>query len=282
MRSQPPVDVRFINREDYRIAVHIAENLEGVGDLVLLHGAGVASEATWYPMLSAFQSYRRVICPDLRGMGRSHAYDFEDRSITASVVAGDLDAVLDELSVSRCQMVGYSFGGLIALMANAVNPGVVDDMVLLEPALLERASLDALRELRSRYAGASASLLTEDDPVIGVTQFLDLISPNRSTHPRVERMTVQRLASRPKGLAYALMAVNDAAWQIDRMELIDQAPRTLSIVGSKSVDDAHAFHQILAASKERWFYQSVPGVDHALPYQKPGVCADFICAHFGR
>ena len=282
MKSQPPVDVRFINREDYRIAVHIAENLEGVGDLVLLHGAGVASEATWYPMLSAFQSYRRVICPDLRGMGRSHAYDFEDRSITASVVAGDLDAVLDELSVSRCQMVGYSFGGLIALMANAVNPGVVDDMVLLEPALLERASLDALRELRSRYAGASASLLTEDDPVIGVTQFLDLISPNRSTHPRVERMTVQRLASRPKGLAYALMAVNDAAWQIDRMELIDQAPRTLSIVGSKSVDDAHAFHQILAASKERWFYQSVPGVDHALPYQKPGVCADLICAHFGR
>jgi hypothetical protein len=168
------------------------------------------------------------------------------------------------------------------LMANALNPGVVDDMVLLEPALLERASLDALRELRSRYAGASASLLTEDDPVIGVTQFLDLISPNRSTHPRVERMTVQRLASRPKGLAYALMAVNDAAWQIDRMELIDQAPRTLSIVGSKSVDDAHAFHQILAASKERWFYQSVPGVDHALPYQKPGVCADLICAHFGR
>jgi len=282
LKSQPPVDVRFINREDYRIAVHIAENLEGVGDLVLLHGAGVASEATWYPMLSAFQSYRRVICPDLRGMGRSHAYDFEDRSITASVVAGDLDAVLDELSVSRCQMVGYSFGGLIALMANAVNPGVVDDMVLLEPALLERASLDALRELRSRYAGASASLLTEDDPVIGVTQFLDLISPNRSTHPRVERMTVQRLASRPKGLAYALMAVNDAAWQIDRMELIDQAPRTLSIVGSQSVDDAHAFHQILAASKERWFYQSVPGVDHALPYQKPGVCADLICAHFGR
>ena len=254
MRSQPPVDVRFINREDYRIAVHIAENLEGVGDLVLLHGAGVASEATWYPMLSAFQSYRRVICPDLRGMGRSHAYDFEDRSITASVVAGDLDAVLDELSVSRCQMVGYSFGGLIALMANAVNPGVVDDMVLLEPALLERASLDALRELRSRYAGASASLLTEDDPVIGVTQFLDLISPNRSTHPRVERMTVQRLASRPKGLAYALTAVNDAAWHIDRMELIDQAPRTLSLVGSKSVDDAHAFHQILATSKKQWFY----------------------------
>jgi pimeloyl-ACP methyl ester carboxylesterase len=179
-------------------------------------------------------------------------------------------------------MVGYSFGGLIALMVNARNPGVVDDLVLLEPALLERSSLEALRELRSLYLVASVSLLTEDDPVIGVTQFLDLISPNRSTHPRVEHMTVQRLASRPKGLAYSLMAVNDAAWNIDRMELIDQAPRTLSLVGSKTVDDAHAFHQILAASKEKWFYQSVSGVDHALPYQKPGVCAELICAHFGR
>ena len=282
MRSQLSVDVRFIERADYRIAVHIAENKEGVGDLVLLHGTGVASEATWYPMLSAFQSYRRIICPDLRGMGRSHARDFEDRPITVSIVADDVGAVLNELSVSRCQMVGYSFGGLIALMANALNPGVVDDMVLLEPALLERSSLEALRELRSLYLVASASLLTEDDPVVGATQFLDLISPNRSTHPRVEHMTVQRLASRPKGLAYALMAVNDAAWNIDRMELIDQAPRALSLVGSKTVQDAHAFHQILAASKEQWFYQSVPGVDHALPYQKPGVCAELICAHFGR
>jgi pimeloyl-ACP methyl ester carboxylesterase len=282
LSSQPSVDVRFIERADYRIAVHIAENREGVGDLVLLHGAGVSSEATWYPMLATFQSYRRVICPDLRGMGQSHAIDFEDRSITANVVADDVDAILDELSVRRCQMVGYSFGGLIALMVNARNPGVVDDLVLLEPALLERSSLEALRQLRSLYLVASVSLLTEDDPVIGVTQFLDLISPNRSTHPRVEHMTVQRLASRPKGLAYSLMAVNDAAWNIDRMELIDQAPRTLSLVGSKTVDDAHAFHQILAASKEQWFYQSVPGVDHALPYQKPGVCAELICAHFGH
>ncbi len=282
MISQPSVDVRFIDREDYRLAIHIAENREGCGDLILLHGAGVASEATWYPLLSAFQSYRRVICPDLRGMGRSHALDFEDCAISASIVADDVDAILDEFSVKQCQMVGYSFGGLIALMVNALSPGVVDDLVLLEPALLERSSLEELRDLRSRYATAASSLLVEDDPVIGVTQFLDLISPNRSTHPRVERMTVQRLASRPKGLAYALMAVNEAAWHIDRMKLIDQSPRTLSLVGSKSIDDAHAFHQILAASRDDWFYQSVPGVDHALPYQKPGVCADLICAHFGR
>ena len=118
--------------------------------------------------------------------------------------------------------------------------------------------------------------------MVGVTHFLDLISPNRSTYPRVERMTIQRLVNRPKGLAYALMAVNEAAWHVDRMALIDQAPPTLSLVGSKSVEDAHAFHRLLATSKLQWRYQSVPGVDYALPYQKPSGCANLICAHFGR
>ena len=282
MRIIPSVDIRFVDSGDYRIATHISENPGGEGDLVLLHGAGVASEPTWYPMLPDFRSYRRVICPDLRGMGLSHALDFEERPITASAVASDVYGLLEEFSVTRCQMVGYSFGGLIALMVNALSPGVVSDLVLLEPALLERASLKALRELRSRYAIAASLLLTEGDPIVGVKQFLDLISPNRSRRHRIEHVTVQRLASRPRGLAYALMAVNQAVQQIDRMGLIDQAPRTLSLVGSNSVDDAHEFHQTLAASKDMWFYRSVSGVDHAMPYQKPGVCAQFICEHFGR
>ena len=84
---------------------------------------------------------------------------------------------------------------------------------------------------------------------------------------------------RPEGLAYALMAVNEAAWHIDRMQCIECAPSTLSLIGSKSIDEAHEFHQILAASRGNWHYQSVMGVDHALPYQKPGLCARLIVEH---
>ena len=75
-------------------------------------------------------------------MGRSHASDFEDQAITAEALANDIGDLLTEFSVTHCQMVGYSFGGLIALMVNALNPGSVSDMVLLEPALLERKSID--------------------------------------------------------------------------------------------------------------------------------------------
>jgi pimeloyl-ACP methyl ester carboxylesterase len=274
------VSVQRILRDDYCIAVHLFENPLGRGDLILLHGAGVASEATWYPMISGFSHYRRVICPDLRGMGRSHALDFEDRPITAGLVADDMTYVLRRYDVNQCHMVGYSFGGLIALMVNARLPKVISALVLLEPALLERVSIDALRTVRAKYSEAADALLTEADPTVGVTRFLDLIAPQRSKHPRVERMTVQRLASRPKGLAYALMAVNEAAWQVDRTTLINRAPRTLSLVGSKSIDEAHALHRSLMKSRHDWIYQSVAGVDHALPYQKPGVCAALINEHF--
>ena len=231
-------------------------------------------------MLSELKSFHRIICPDLRGMGRSHSLDFIDRPVTVDEVVEDVLAILTHYSIDQRQIVGYSCGGLVALLVNAARRELVCGLVLLEPTLLERASLDALRAVRAYYAEAAVTLLSEKDSSIGVRQFLDLIAPNRSMHPRVERMTVQRLAGRPEGLAYALMAVNEAAWHVNRTQCIECAPTTLSLIGSKSIDEAHEFHQILAERRYNWRYQSVMGVDHALPYQKPSLCACLIFEHF--
>ena len=152
MSTEPAVDVQFIEHQGYRHAIHLCDTSEGTGDLVLLHGAGVASEATWYPMLSEFKSFRRITCPDLRGMGRSHSLDFADRSVTVDEVVENVIAILAHYSISQCQMVGYSFGGLIAPLVNAARRELFCDMVLLQPALLERASFDALRPLSCQKA----------------------------------------------------------------------------------------------------------------------------------
>lgn len=94
MNTNPTVDVQFIEHKGYRHTIHHCERLEGTGDLVLLHGAGVASEATRYPILAEFKSFRRIICPDLRGMGRSYSLDFVDRPVTANEVVEDALAIL--------------------------------------------------------------------------------------------------------------------------------------------------------------------------------------------
>ena len=154
-------------------------------------------------MPPAFQSFRRILSPDLRGMSHSHAPDFVYHLITADALADDICEFLTEFSVTHCQTVWYSFVGLIALMVNALYSGAVSDLVLLEPALFEQVSIDELRALRAQYATVASALLSDGGPVVGVTQFLDLISPNRFTLPRVERIKIQRWLNRPKGRAHA-------------------------------------------------------------------------------
>jgi len=94
-------------------------------------------------------------------------------------------AILTHYSINQCRMVGYSFVGLIALLVNAARRELVCDMALLEPSLLERASLDPLRAVREQHADTAVALLLKHDPSIAMRQFLDLIALNRFTHPRV-------------------------------------------------------------------------------------------------
>ena len=75
------------------------ENLGDRGNLLRLHRSGVASENIWYPLLSSFQSHRRIICPDLPGMGRSHALDFEDWPISVDLVANDISRLCSDLCI---------------------------------------------------------------------------------------------------------------------------------------------------------------------------------------
>ena len=264
----PSLRTLQVARPGYTVCVHQVRG-HGTEDVVLLHGAGVASELTWSPMLPSLSQFRHLICIDLRGMGSSHALDFVDRPLSLPDVVDDVLASVDALSVEHFHLIGYSFGGLIALMVHQRATGRCQRMALLEPALLERESLDDLRRLRAQYAESVSALLDDQHVECGITRFLDLIAPNRSRHPRVERMTLQRLAARPRGLAYALMAVNEAAWHIERLSLIEAASDTLALVGGKSPDAAHAFHRVLERQFSHWTYRPIPGVDHAMPYQKP-------------
>lgn len=278
-----PYQQRQLTREadGYHHVMHHWHNPSGHGTLVLLHGAGVAAELTWGAMAPTLTGYRDVYCPDLRGMGRSHPLAYQEKSFTASQVADDVASWLTDRSVLHYDLVGYSFGGLVALLLHQRGPRA-QRLVLIESALLERASVNVLRELRAQYATVADQLLTAGDPSVAVTAFLDLVAPFRSRHPRVERMTVQRLAARPIGFAFALKAVNEAAWSMDRGALVAAAPPTCCILGGKSRPESHEFARHMAETHASWAVEVIAGVDHALPYQKPRQVAQAIQRWFGR
>lgn len=265
----------------YRHVMHHWHDPDGMGTLVCLHGAGVAAELTWESMATALQGYRDVYCPDLRGMGRSHPLGDTEIPFTAHAIADDVADWLRHCHVTSYDLVGYSFGGLVALLLHDRGP-TARRLVLIESALFERASIDVLRDLRQRYADVADQLLTDTDPSAGVLCFLELVAPFRSRHPRVERMTIQRLSARPAGFAFALKAVNEAAWTLDRASLIASVPRTLAILGGNSRPESQALSRQLAETHSHWSVEVIPGVDHALPYQKPGQVAQAIMRFLGR
>lgn len=80
--------------------------------LVLLHGAG-GGAANWYRLLAELGRTHRVLAPDLPGFGFSDP--IEPASPISLHVATLLAEWLRALGVRRADVVGTSFGGLIAI-----------------------------------------------------------------------------------------------------------------------------------------------------------------------
>jgi pimeloyl-ACP methyl ester carboxylesterase len=88
--------------------------------LLLLHGAG-GGAANWYRLIKPLSQHWRVLAPDLPGFGFSDA--IEPRAPIGAQVADIITKGLAQLGVSATDMVGTSFGGLVALRLAQRFPG---------------------------------------------------------------------------------------------------------------------------------------------------------------
>ncbi|HVX40993.1 MAG TPA: alpha/beta hydrolase [Gemmatimonadaceae bacterium] len=119
----------------------------GAPPLVFLHGGPGAHHDYLLPQLLALGDEYDLLFYDQRGGGRSKT---EDRTpITWRTQVDDLDAVLDELRVAPLTLVGYSWGGLLAMLyairaAHGETRHVPARMVLIDPA-------PVTREYRARF-----------------------------------------------------------------------------------------------------------------------------------
>jgi pimeloyl-ACP methyl ester carboxylesterase len=128
----------------------LAFHRTGTGDpLVLLHGIGL-TRASWDPVIPALAERFEVIAVDLPGFGESEPLPPAVEPHPAAL-AGAVAGLLDELQISRPNLVGNSLGGWVALELAALRPAAT--VTLLSPAGLWRAntplySLVSLRAIR--------------------------------------------------------------------------------------------------------------------------------------
>ena len=100
---------------------HTAYGPEDAPRLLVLHGGPGASHDYLLPQMLELASDYRLIFYDQRGGGRSRA---EDRTpVTWRTHVEDLAALVRELSLEPLTLVGYSWGGLLALLYSIAVAG---------------------------------------------------------------------------------------------------------------------------------------------------------------
>ncbi|MBV9522353.1 MAG: alpha/beta hydrolase [Alphaproteobacteria bacterium] len=89
--------------------------------LVLQHGFG-RSAKFWRSLVPYLSRNFKVVCPDLRGLGRSSAEFDAERAITAENYIADLIAIIDDLGAPRVHYAGESLAGILGFILAAEHP----------------------------------------------------------------------------------------------------------------------------------------------------------------
>ncbi|MEN8158707.1 MAG: alpha/beta fold hydrolase [Myxococcota bacterium] len=114
------------------IEIAFEEHGTGTRPLVLLHGF-TGYRQDFATQLDALARHGRLIVPDLRGHGDSgHAVDPADYGLDQ--LRADLVGLLDALDVERCDLLGHSMGGMVALRAVLAHPDRFASLLLMDTA----------------------------------------------------------------------------------------------------------------------------------------------------
>lgn len=110
----------------------IAYAVEGEGSpLLLAHGFASTHHVNWIAtgwVKALTDAGYRVILPDMRGHGES-GKSHEKADYTLSVMASDLVALLDHLGEPGADLMGYSMGAMVALVAAMEHPDRFDRII---------------------------------------------------------------------------------------------------------------------------------------------------------
>lgn len=116
-----------------------------VGDgppLLLINGGPGWSSAHMLPVARRLADARRVILFDQRGTGESVLRRLDSTTVTMRAMVDDIDALRRHLGIERWDVMGHSFGGMLAMAYAAAYPERVSSMVLSAPGGADLSLLD--------------------------------------------------------------------------------------------------------------------------------------------
>jgi pimeloyl-ACP methyl ester carboxylesterase len=259
-----------------RDTVSISYSDEGSGQpVVLLHGHTL-DRRVWNPVVGELLAAGlRVLRPDLRGHGRSSR---PDSGYHVSHHAADAVALLDELELGHAAVIGFSFGGGVALEMAITRPDRVESLGLVSTTMPDRpfepAFMDSLREVAGviRTQGIEAAMA---GPWAANPLF---------DHSFTKEGVREAVAAMVKDFPGAEFLATERDrierdWTIpERLNGISVPTRVL--VGEKEMPGFRAYADEAATGIPGATLEVVPDCGHLLPLEAPDAVAEMIIGLF--
>lgn len=223
--------------------------------LVLIHGL-MMSSAMFAGVMPAFAKTHRVICPDLRGHGKSAGLG---PPYTTTQLAQDVVELLDALGVDSFDLFGYSNGGIVAECLAATYPRRVRRLVLGCAYAYNRGSF------REKIEAAISPWLIRLLGMKGFARFMFSQTPQIGTKQAASLAKI--MSSNDKALM--LTAMHEGLFFDARPLLSKIEAPTLIIAGGKDVAVPMHHAQELAAGITRATLDVLPEGTHALIWTDP-------------
>jgi pimeloyl-ACP methyl ester carboxylesterase len=158
--------------------IELYYEIQGSGrPLILLHG-GLMSSEMFGPILPALTERHQVILVDLQGHGRTADID---RPLDVRLIADDIVALADHLGLDRPDVVGYSFGGGVALQVAIRHPEKVGRVVSASANIRRDAIYPEMLGQQAQVNAAAAEFMKET-PMYEVYQ---RVAPRPEDFPRL-------------------------------------------------------------------------------------------------
>ncbi len=230
--------------------------------LVLLHGAGLAGDLTWRLVVNYLTEWDEILIPDLPGMGSSAWLNGVNPDFEMYLTA--VTEFLARLRWAEFDLVGYSFGGLLAMHVSETHD--VGRLGLIEPAALLATDAATLLKRAGHYHNQAGLLMSGQEGA--VLEFLDTVSPARDKSG--DSLVVRRLSENLRGLGYGVSAVAEAlARYAEYYASWTASVPGMSLIGGLSPVSMRERHLQLESESRSWALHEVPRADHGVVYARP-------------
>jgi 3-oxoadipate enol-lactonase len=173
--------------------------------ILLQHGYGRHSQF-WYSWIPYLSRYYKVICPDMRGFGRSRDVFDSTQAFTFGDLVRDVLDIMDHAGAQTVHYCGEAFGGTLGMQIAAEHPDRVRTLNLMSApvflhqkvqqnyALGEASWFDALRKLGVKKWAEATNNIARFPPQVGPA-FLDWYSTALAETDAETLITFSKLCS---------------------------------------------------------------------------------------